>query len=79
MLRGRRIDDFVTEFFAQEPVLTGLDFVVALNGMIYALKKMSIELLRFATVLRELHVREKGSSVTEAVPPTKDLFELSVR
>ena len=44
----------------QDPVLTNINFIVPLNGMIYSTRLMSNEILKFATSVRDLVNREKG-------------------
>jgi hypothetical protein len=44
----------------QDPVLTAIDFIVPLNGMIYSTRKLSTELLVFSQAVKELVDRERG-------------------
>ncbi len=53
------IDNLVTDYFAKDPVLTSLNFIVPLNGMIYSTRKMSAECVKFVQAVRELMLREK--------------------
>lgn len=64
------IDGLVTEYFARDPVLTSLNFIVPLNGMIYSTRKMSTECVKFVQAVRELMLREgkigKGAAMAAA-------------
>jgi len=66
------IDGLVTDYFARDPVLTSLNFIVPLNGMIYSTRKMSAECVKFVQAVRELMLREKkiGKGVVSVAAAT---------
>jgi len=65
----------VADYFAKDPVLTSLDFIVPLNGMIYSTRKMSPECVAFVQAVRELKFQEKriGRGVPMAAAVMKEM------